>query len=392
MEVSLLARANQLLCDERYDEALAAYGLCVDGDEKCAAAYSGRCFVYLKREKYTAALQDANMALAEDAACEAAFYRKGLACFHLDEFETALDSFQRGLALCGAAAASSVVEGRKYHMWVRKCEAEIEDDDSASEEEEEDEFDDDDGDAEATMETDEPVAPIAVAPAPEPGLKVVPCTVKYQYYQTSSHLTITLLCKNVTEEEATIEIKPTTLVVKIRKGDTEMTVISGELYDPVLHNECKVKYFNSKIDIKLKKKEAYNWNELLKGDLIGEPAKKPPTVKPAAPPTTTTATPYATKRDWNQLEKEMELELEKDKPEGEEALNKLFQDIYGKATPETRRAMNKSFQTSGGTVLSTNWGEVGKTNYEDKDVRQAPAGMEWKDWEGRKLPQKDSSD
>ena len=52
--------------------------------------------------------------------------------------------------------------------------------------------------------------------------------------------------------------------------------------------------------------------------------------------------------------------------------------------------MNKSFQTSGGTVLSTNWGDVEKTDYEDPSVRQAPAGMEWKDWEGRKLPQKDS--
>jgi len=49
--------------------------------------------------------------------------------------------------------------------------------------------------------------------------------------------------------------------------------------------------------------------------------------------------------------------------------------------------MVKSFQTSGGTVLSTNWDEVGKTDYEKE--RQAPKGMEWKTWEGDKLPQKD---
>ena len=170
-----------------------------------------------------------------------------------------------------------------------------------------------------------------------------------------------------------------------------MTVISGELYDPVIADECRVKYYNSKVDIKLKKKEAYNWNDLLKGDLIGEPKIVPPTRRPAAS-TTNTSTPYASARDWNRLEKEMEAELEKDKPEGEEALNKLFKDIYGKATPETRRAMNKSFQTSGGTVLSTNWGEVGTTDYEDPDVRQAPAGMEWKSWEGKKMPQKENND
>lgn len=49
--------------------------------------------------------------------------------------------------------------------------------------------------------------------------------------------------------------------------------------------------------------------------------------------------------------------------------------------------MIKSYQTSGGTVLSTNWNEVSQKNYEDE--RQAPKGMEWKNWEGDRLPQKD---
>ncbi|KAH8092360.1 hypothetical protein JL720_5329 [Aureococcus anophagefferens] len=328
-----LAAANQLLCDELYDAALVAYGSAIDGDDKCAAAYAGRAAIYLRLEKYTNALQDANAALAEDGACEPALYRKGLACFHLDEFETALDSFQKGLKLLG--------RGRRGRgdAQVRDVGAQVRGGDRGRGQRQRG--------GGGGGRADRPRGAHRDRARGRGGVKVVPCDVKYQYYQTNSHLTITLLAKNVKEEDAEIVITETTLICKLKRdgGKSEMTVISGAgqeslssaaVYDPVVPAECKVKYFSTKIDVKLKKKDAFNWNELLKGDLIGEPKKKPPTFKPAPASTTSTATPYAGKRDWHQLEKEMEAELEKDKPEGEEALNKLFQDIYGKATPETR--------------------------------------------------------
>merc|ERR1712098_763173 len=83
------------------------------------------------------------------------------------------------------------------------------------------------------------------------------------------------------------------------------------------------------------------------------------------------------KRDWNAIDKDCEKELSSEKLEGDESLNKLFKDIYGNASEETRRAMVKSFQTSGGTVLSTNWDDVGKADYEGKDRPEPPAGQQW---------------
>ena len=55
-----------------------------------------------------------------------------------------------------------------------------------------------------------------------------------------------------------------------------------------------------------------------------------------------------------------ESEIKDIEPTGEAAINALFQKIYADANEDTRRAMMKSFIESKGTVLSTNWEEVGE--------------------------------
>jgi suppressor of G2 allele of SKP1 len=136
----------------------------------------------------------------------------------------------------------------------------------------------------------------------------------------------------------------------------------------------------AKVELRLRKSEAIQWS-----DLTAEAREKMAAAQPLnfsdasmARPAYPSSKAAQTKRptDWDKLEAELDAE-EEEAPTGDAALNKLFQDIYGKADEETRRAMNKSFQESGGTVLSTNWAEIGAKTTE----AQPPEGMEARKYE-----------
>lgn len=218
--------------------------------------------------------------------------------------------------------------------------------------------------------------------------------VKFQFYQTTSYVTVTILYKGLREEDANVSVQPRHLKVSV--GADGDALFDRALFETVVPEESTSKIFATKVEVKLRKAmEGLTWPELCAlspGAAASVHTVSAPTPDshatalpslaqgPATAPSSKPLRPYASTKDWGAVEKEISKELESEKPEGDEALNTLFRDIYAKGSDETRRAMVKSFQTSGGTVLSTNWEEVGKKDYEKEEERKAPEGMEWRKW------------
>ncbi|KAI6182674.1 hypothetical protein M3Y97_00406100 [Aphelenchoides bicaudatus] len=79
-------------------------------------------------------------------------------------------------------------------------------------------------------------------------------------------------------------------------------------------------------------------------------------------------------KKWDQIAKEADEDPECD---NRDELDKFFKTIYKDLDDDGRKAMMKSFTESGGTVLSTNWKDVGQKKVDVKP----PEGMEHKQYD-----------
>ncbi|ODN04323.1 Protein SGT1 A [Orchesella cincta] len=211
-----------------------------------------------------------------------------------------------------------------------------------------------DSNANNTLPEEEDASAVPSAP-PKPNVRL-------DSYQTESDFVVSVMAKNLKKEEVSVEFGEENFRARAKLSD-------GTDYETEIHcarkikpDNCSFKVMSTKIEIRLRKLDGGLWPALE----AEKTANKE--FKPSYPSSSTK------RHDWDKVEKEIKKQEEE---EPDDDINSLFAKIYNSGDENTKRAMIKSMQESNGTVLSTNWEEVGKKSV---DV-SPPDGMEYKKWD-----------
>jgi len=187
--------------------------------------------------------------------------------------------------------------------------------------------------------------------------------VRLDSYQTESDFVVSVMAKNLKKEEVSVEFGEENFRVRAKLpdgSDYETEVHCAKKINP---ENCTFKVMSTKVEIRLRKKEGGIWAALEAEKSVAKD------FKPSYPSSS------SKKHDWDKVEKKIKKQEEE---EPDDDVNSLFAKIYNSGDESTKRAMMKSMQESNGTVLSTNWEEVGKKQVEVSP----PDGMEYKKWDG----------
>lgn len=308
----------------------------------------------LKLDKYKEASSDAARALTLGAGAEANLVH-GKALFNLGEYIESLQTFRKGRSKAGSDFGGL----DQFGQWTVWCEERIKKL----------------GITDVTTQAAEK-APGSTMEKPESAANTMPVPkIKHDWYQTETHVVITILVKNLKKEDVKVNFTDKTVSVSAPLPSGSEYSLELDICHPINPLESSFRVVPSKIEVKMKKVDGIRWASL-EGDGSSPNVKSNLTGASMDGSVPSYPTSSTKKHDWNKIEAEVKKEEEEEKLEGDAALNQLFQNIYGQGSDETRRAMNKSFMESGGTVLSTNWKEVASQKVEVKP----PDGMEYKKW------------
>ncbi|XP_038134776.1 protein SGT1 homolog isoform X5 [Cyprinodon tularosa] len=294
--------------DEDPQKALEALNEALEGDCDNAEWFCQRAYAHILLKNYSSAVDDAKKAQQLKPSLPLAFMRTGIAEYHLKNYESANAAFTQAQQLDDS--------DKSCEVWIKRCEE--------------------------TMGAQTQNGSVTTTPATPP--------VKHDWYQTESQVIVTIMAKNVPKDGVRINFTERELSANIQMASGENCDLHFHLLHPIVPQQSSFKVLTTKVEIKMKKTDAIRW-EKLEGE--GQESN----IKHFDPNQYPTSSHYT--RKWEKMVLDISEEEKNEKLEGDAALNKLFQQIYSDGSDEVKRAMNKSFMESGGTVLSTNWGDVG---------------------------------
>lgn len=245
----------------------------------------------------------------------------------------------------------------------------------------------------------------AAKPAPSVQSEVVqtpPSKIRHEWFQTTDSVIVTLFCKGIPKDKASVEIKQNSLDVSFPlPTGSDFNLSLDPLFAAIDPSASSYKIMSTKAEFTLQKSTpGQKWaniegtqsvsaeetstdgNHTVKRAVLSDKSNNNGLVYP----TSSKSGP----KNWDKLANEMSKKPKEDAKEGEEGTSgdavmddeegdpttNFFKMLYKRADADTQKAMMKSYQESNGTALSTNWEEVSKGEVETSP----PDGMEAKKW------------
>ncbi|KAH7396182.1 hypothetical protein BKA66DRAFT_509258 [Pyrenochaeta sp. MPI-SDFR-AT-0127] len=379
-------KGDAALSASKYDEAVQAFTDAIAVNPTAVKYYISRSTAYQRSTKYPEALADAELAvvlahkrgvreLIKDAQ-----FRRALALFFLEKYGDAEYLF--------GIVKELDPKDKMLPIWEMKLATKLKS------------LPDDDEKRKVTVkkvpDVEMPSAPAPSKPAksepevsnttetsaatPKPVVPTPANKIKIDWYQSNDSVTVNILAKGVPKDSATVDMEKDTLSISfpISGSSSDYSYMVDPLYAPIDPAQSKYRVTPNKVEITLTKATpGVKWHNLegdreVKADdenkssipshiLTGKSKQESAPVYPTSSKSGT--------KNWDKLAlDEMD---DKDEIEGDETSH-FFKKLYKDATEEQQRAMMKSYQESGGTVLSTDWSNVGGRTV----VPEPPEGME----------------
>ncbi|KAM3376040.1 protein SGT1 A-like [Capsicum galapagoense] len=403
MASDLSTKAKEAYIDDHFELAVDLYSQAIAVAPNSPELFADRAQANIKLHNFTEAVTDANTAIELNPSTAKAYMRKGLACMELEEYQTAKAALETGASLApGESRFTSLIKECDEHiadkLWKicsfsdygNLCGGQVKSPENYEISQMFALWEAGELPKHATGETSASVVP----PAESKSLDNVAAVTKdtqlaykscertpavkpkyrHEFYQKPEEVVVTIFAKGIPAKNVSVDFGEQILSFSIDIPGEVAYSFQPRLFGKIIPQKCRYEVMSTKFEIRLAKAESVHWTTLeYTRDIavVQRPNVSSGSYKPSYPSSKLRC------KDWDKLEAQVKKEEKEEKLDGDAALNKFFRDIYKDADEDARRAMMKSFVESNGTVLSTNWKEVGTKKVEGSP----PDGMELKQWE-----------